>query len=298
MDELISSARDEGSFSGIYVVRLLVRRLNETRGAAVYPENALRPGYLYAVGIVQEVLRAVLRLYREERNPQAFRLAMRRLTRRLGRESVERTLSNFVRLFPPPEVYHGEQSVDQYLERETAGTPNALVALEEMVLLSLSNENPAFSPFEEFFDDGELRSNTDYLAILESIDGFFKTQPFFGPENKSATDILKVPMRVAPESLTDQLLYIKDHWGSLLSGDLMIRILLALDLIREEEKVRLPAPGPAGVPRFEPETGLYDEPERFSKDLDWMPRVVLIAKSAYVWLDQLSKKYGRQISRL
>jgi hypothetical protein len=40
------------------------------------------------------------------------------------------------------------------------------------------------------------------------------------------------------------------------------------------------------------------EPERFSRDLDWMPRVVLIAKNIYVWLDQLSKKYQRAIHRL
>jgi glycosidase len=33
-------------------------------------------------------------------------------------------------------------------------------------------------------------------------------------------------------------------------------------------------------------------------DLDWMPRLVLIAKSTYVWLDQLSKSYGRDIHRL
>ena len=40
------------------------------------------------------------------------------------------------------------------------------------------------------------------------------------------------------------------------------------------------------------------EVERFSVDLDWMPRVVLMAKSTYVWLDQLSRQYGRSIWRL
>ena len=41
-----------------------------------------------------------------------------------------------------------------------------------------------------------------------------------------------------------------------------------------------------------------EEPERFSAEVDWMPRVVLIAKTTYVWLDQLSKKYRRAIERL
>ncbi|HKT70048.1 MAG TPA: alpha-amylase family glycosyl hydrolase, partial [Terriglobales bacterium] len=33
-------------------------------------------------------------------------------------------------------------------------------------------------------------------------------------------------------------------------------------------------------------------------DLEWMPSTVLMAKSVYVWLDQLSKFYGRDIHRL
>jgi len=41
-----------------------------------------------------------------------------------------------------------------------------------------------------------------------------------------------------------------------------------------------------------------EEAENFSADREWMPRLVLIAKNAYVWLDQLSKKYGQSITRL
>ena len=40
------------------------------------------------------------------------------------------------------------------------------------------------------------------------------------------------------------------------------------------------------------------EYERFSTDLEWMPRVVLIAKNSYVWLEQLSRKYKRWIRTL
>ncbi|MEA1928460.1 MAG: alpha-amylase family glycosyl hydrolase, partial [Candidatus Auribacterota bacterium] len=44
--------------------------------------------------------------------------------------------------------------------------------------------------------------------------------------------------------------------------------------------------------------GSRAEYEHFSADLDWMPRVVLMVKNSYVWLDQLSKRYHRRISRL
>ena len=40
------------------------------------------------------------------------------------------------------------------------------------------------------------------------------------------------------------------------------------------------------------------EYEAFSADQAWMPNVVLMAKSTYVWLEQLSKKYQRHIHRL
>ncbi|HAP35175.1 MAG TPA: alpha-amylase, partial [Bacteroidetes bacterium] len=47
-----------------------------------------------------------------------------------------------------------------------------------------------------------------------------------------------------------------------------------------------------------PEDYIYAEHEQFTPDIDWMPNVVLIAKNIYVWLDQLSKKYQREIKRL
>jgi len=49
------------------------------------------------------------------------------------------------------------------------------------------------------------------------------------------------------------------------------------------------------VPVFGDPTSEY---EKFSADVAWMPTVVLIAKSTYVWLAQLSRKYSRAINRL
>jgi glycosidase len=52
---------------------------------------------------------------------------------------------------------------------------------------------------------------------------------------------------------------------------------------------------PAEVYEF---LGMEKEAERFSFDLDWMPRLVLMVKNVYVWLHQLSRKYRRSINRL
>ncbi len=78
----------------------------------------------------------------------------------------------------------------------------------------------------------------------------------------------------------------------------MYRLLSSLDLILEEQKMGfMGGPGPVPIPIYDRSMAEL-EPERFSLDRDWMPRLVLIAKNTYVWLDQLSKKYGRSITRL
>ena len=42
-------------------------------------------------------------------------------------------------------------------------------------------------------------------------------------------------------------------------------------------------------------TGLDADAVAFSSDTDWMPSVVLMAKSTYVWLEQLARRFERQI---
>jgi hypothetical protein len=106
--------------------------------------------------------------------------------------------------------------------------------------------------------------------------------------------MLRSPAINAPHSLTAQLEFIRQRWGTIL-GKYLYRLLSSLDLIKEEEKATFLGPGPARVYDF---TGMELEPERFSADKEWMPSLVLIAKNAYVWLDQLSKQYQRSIQHL
>jgi glycosidase len=106
--------------------------------------------------------------------------------------------------------------------------------------------------------------------------------------------MLLAPSIAVPHSLSGQLEYIREKWGLLL-GKYLFQLLRSLDLIREEEKAIFLGTGPARVYEFGDQVF---EPERFSQDRDWMPSVVIIAKNAYVWMDQLSKKYEQHIHRL
>jgi len=135
---------------------------------------------------------------------------------------------------------------------------------------------------------------------MEAARDFFSRQPPFGPDGQSLVDMLRAPALAFPDSLSGQLQYIREKWGLLL-GKFLERLLTGQDLIREDEKKIFPGPGPAAV--FEAgaaEQAGYagEEGERFSPDREWMPRLVLMAKTVYVWLDQLGRKYGRSIVTL
>src|SRR5262249_19240524 len=115
--------------------------------------------------------------------------------------------------------------------------------------------------------------------------------------DQNLVDMLRAPAVAVPHSLKGQLDYIRERWGYLL-GKHLYRLLGGLDLLREEEKGAMfggGGPGPSIILQY---GGLEAEPEAFSPDREWMPRVVLLAKNTYVWLDQLTRQYQRPIHRL
>ncbi len=113
---------------------------------------------------------------------------------------------------------------------------------------------------------------------------------------------MRTPARHAPTSLAGQLRYIREHWAALLGeglAALLGRLDLALGILAEEERaLHLRFGGTGGRTERPSFKAALEEPEAFSSDSAWMPRVVLMAKSTYVWLDQLSRTYGRDIRTL
>jgi glycosidase len=291
-------------FANLAATRALAARMTEARA----PEHAIHPGALYAMGLIDEALHAVIGLYREQRDPNALSDALAWFERRLGREALDQTLARFVSEFPPLVVHRGEQAPDTWLATTTGGVPHRAVALEELILLWLTNGNRAFRPAHELFDDASLVRASVYPAITGAFHDYFETRPRFGPDGQNLIDLLRAPALASPDSLAGQLAWIRDRWGTLL-GDFLRRLTTALDMLQEEERAIWQhlhgaragadtAPGPSGreaIPTFAVRD---DEVEAFSPDAEWMPRTVLMAKSVYVWLHQLSVAHGRAITRL
>ncbi len=245
-----------------------------------------------AMGLIDEILHILLRQH-EMQNPGLMKQALEQ-----AGES-EATLLRFIEEFPPLKVYRGELAPHQYLLGETSNRSNRLSTLEELLLLHLHNLNPAFSIYRDLFDDSILRQDPAYPQLISRLQAYFSTQPGSGPGGESLFDLLTAPARVAPHSLAAQLQFLLQRWGGLLGQDFILKLLRGIDFVKEETLRGAFAGGFTGrapVLSFGGREGT--EYERFSPDRDWMPRLVLIARNTYVWLDQLSKNYQHSISRL
>jgi len=290
------------------ILRELVKRIYERKDLTAFLQPPLRAGQLNAAGLINEIYRYSILLYCTTKNPPAFRKGLRAAKEKITADRLDSTIAEFVELFPPHEILRGKESIRDYLRGRTKGIPHRQIVAAELLLLALGNSNPAFSPMLELFSDADLAARSAYPDLFRSLEQFFEQQPGFGPSDRPLVDFMREPVRAAGDSLHGQLTYIKDHWRALLPEHLFYRLLTAIDILREEEKIGLMGQGPNLVLRFKdldasdlPEwarLAYVPEYERFTEDRDWMAKVVIIARSTYVWLDQLSKKYGRPITRL
>ncbi|MFQ3620953.1 MAG: alpha-amylase family glycosyl hydrolase [Spirochaetales bacterium] len=295
-EELFSS-RGNVIFTNFAAVRVFARTMNRVREASLYPERSVRAGDLNAMGLIDEILHYVVTLYLRQYGQEIMSQALEKLEKQLSKPNVKKALEQFVNDFPPLGVYQGKKTAEEYLQGTDEGVSNYQTALEELMLLWLANENPAFSPFKDLFDDESLRKETAYLRLIRELEAFFQTTPPFGPDSQPLIEMLQSPIKASPYSLSGQLEYIRTRWGLLL-GSFLERLLRGMDFIREETKLRGFGPAPLQVYQYTGAGYEEEEIERFSPDRDWMPCLVLIAKSTLVWLDQLSKKYGRNIRTL
>ncbi|HNS50865.1 MAG TPA: alpha-amylase family glycosyl hydrolase [Anaerolineae bacterium] len=293
-DDSLFSLTGNVVFANLHAARVFAQRMNDQRDLARYPEAAVRAGQINAMGLIDEILHGAAALYRQQVNPAAMRQALAALEGKLGASVVDAALLRFTEEFPPLPVYRRQLTPDDYLFGTTEGVPNREIQLEEMLLLRLANENPAFGPFRELFDDTGLAAESGYRQVVAGLEAFFRGEPGMGPGRQSLIDLLRAPALASPHSLAGQLAFLHAQWGVML-GTNFLRLLSGQDLIHEEEKPVFGGPGPIPVAEF---GALASEPVRFSPDLDWMPSLVLLAKNTYVWLHQLSQRYGRPVTRL
>jgi glycosidase len=334
LNDLLFSYTGNVVFGSVAASRKLAQKLNDARGTEAGVSEVANAGALFAMGLIDELNHALIARYREEIDPAVLTDAVRWFEAQSTPADVQRMLLAFTEQFPNVAVYRGEITAAEWLKGTSDGLPHREAALEELMLLWIANRNPAFGKYRELFNDEDLQTQTIYDKATATLPAYFVTRPPLSPEAGSLLDVLRAPFDASPDSLTGQLDFIRANWSKYLGEDIR-RVLLAIDVLREEDVaiwLRFHPPGPDkylhGAPgrggegfvgdeyigfdeewvvgadgvRHRRYASDYQAPlneyEAFSADQAWMPNVVLMAKSTYVWLEQLSKKYGRHIHRL
>jgi hypothetical protein len=311
-------------FANLAACREFAYRMNQVRDVEKHPELAIHAGKLYAMGLIDEASHVLMARYREQFDPAVMTSALDWFSAKVGAEELDRMLLTFVEQFPGISIVRGQETPRQWLAGTTDGTPHRAAALEELLLLWTANRNEAFRPFEELFEDKTLAEKTVYRQVTQQLPDYFATRPLIPlPDAKpmNLLDLLRAPAVGAPGSLSDQLALIRKLWKPLLGDSLERFLLIAGEILHEEElaiwmQFNPPSATAAAAEAHRRKTGQAQWPsvvstadvptfgdaaheyEKFSADTAWMPTAVLIAKSTYVWLAQLSRQYGRQISRL
>jgi hypothetical protein len=92
-------------FANFHAARLFAQKMNQKRDLVNFPEKAVRASQINAMGLVDEIMHLVVRLYQQQANPQAMQQALEWVNARVSPENVDRCLSAFADQFPPLAVY-------------------------------------------------------------------------------------------------------------------------------------------------------------------------------------------------
>jgi glycosidase len=312
VDGVLFSYDGNAVFADPAASRALAHRINEARGAGADPKKQVQPAALFAMGLIDEAAHALFDYYRRTVAPKVIQEALAHFGEQVGHDAVDSLLLRFVTEFPGTEVYAGKVTPHEWLEGETEGFPHREAAFEELMLLWFENRNPSFAPFRELFDDTRLREGTAYPEVTAGLPAFFASQPEMGGGRGGMFELLLTVLG-SGSALSDQLALLRGKWGFAVEA-LLRKLLLAGDVLKEEEVaiwLQFNPPDAETLARRNRFDGWGNtrgevpdyatapaEYEHFSPDQEWMPRTVMIAKSTYVWLNQLSRFYGREILRL
>lgn len=315
-DENLFSITGDLIVANFKVARDLSQKINQKR-AEEKSDLFTTAGQINALGLLHEIFHFVIRHYEEKENPGVFERSIFHFKKNIGEDNLESLLLSYVNQFPPLPVYKKEISASEYLQKNTAGKSNKEIIIEELILLHLENINYPFRALKELFNDEDLNTKTVYKNFLAEADKFFKTEKPLSLEGLPLIEALKKPILTNINSIDGQLNYLKTKWKIILDDKFLTRLLSGTDLIKEDAKLFIQhgATGTPPVPEYKiltkeeieklkqeksgySKTDYHYEYEHFTADTAWMPNVVMIAKNTFVWLDQLSKNYQREIKRL
>ncbi len=251
-------------------------------------DGFISPGKLHASAVLHLIYQIVLTARMEDGHTDFF---SRRIAPVITNPELLSVLTFYSKTFPSPALDETKPDRSERITEDMRGFFIHQLLLQNPALLAASK--PFVSPDEVIYPEG-------MKALSSILSSFPKDDLRDGrPNTEDIFTMLQLPARLYPNSLEEQIRYILREWRAFLPFDLIKLLEISLDYIHEEEKDRSGGGGGGGPTQvIDYSESDLNEYEAFSDDSNWMPRVVMIAKCTLVWLDQLSKQYKRNISRL
>ena len=280
--------------------------LKHEKGADAKP---VLPAQLHGMKLLHALFHSIITRTIALRQPDFLQKVYHELNEVLTEAQSEQYLIQFVTSFPTQKIYSGADTPALWLKQQN----NKTEVLEESFLVWINNQNPALEQFSDFLGDEKLMKEAAYRKVIMTMRSSMLAMGPVGTDNLDLAELLFMPIKHAPTSILEQLRYIRLNWADLLENSSFWDLLPgAIQLIEDEDKYlffeqlahekALRNDGyefekAAHVPDY---TDFDDAnaPAKYSVDSSWMPEVVMLAKSTYVWLDQLSKIYHRPVNSL
>ena len=270
---------------------LTARRTASRINSRISPAQAVTASDLYLLSLLNLLSRQLIQKYFGYiRKATGREIRLSGMTGIGSSRDWDAYFSSLVESFPDP-LTHNIHPVTVKILQKKEKLENRIY---DGILLNLKNQNPACRHLTFLAPDTGL-SLPVRKTILQNLNILINTSGAREHQKFDLIELLLEPSKKHPNSLKDQILFIMGKWSAFLPLDRLF-LLKAIDFYKEEHTPRFNG-GPGPVEGIDIR-GFDDDTAKFSQDSDWMPNLILIAKNAFVWLDQLSKKYGRLVGTL
>ncbi len=272
-----------------YRIQEITEQINSIKKGQGELEKFYKSSDLNALALIERINHYLIKRYLMESDNLAFSSTLALLNKNYSKEQIDNVFIKYNSHFSSITRLDLESTVDSVPLRE--------LFLEEIILLKICNNNQAARPYKDLFDDSPLVQDSKYTPVFYTILEHFDETPSFGPQKSNLIKMLMEPSQRHPDSLQAQIEYMKEKWP-VLTDQFLLMLLRGIDMISEENKVFFSGPGPTAVMEFGSSRFEEEDIPNFSRDSNWMPEVILLAKNALVWMDQLSRDYKKEIRAL
>lgn len=281
-----------------YQIKEITQTLNSRKKELSEIKTYFKSSEINALALIEKINHHLIRLYLRTKDNLAMKSSLTLLNESFGSDQMDKLFIRYCIDFPGKFIIEKNEDPANFIDTKIDNIPVRELLLEEIILLKICNSNPAAVNYKELFDDKDLAKFTKYTPLFYTILDHFDETPSFSPQSGNIIRLLMEPALKYPDSLLEQIEYIKEKWG-VYTGDFLLLLLRSLDMIQEENKAHFGGPGPTKIICFNEYHNHEDEDTpNYSRDSNWMPEVILLAKNSLVWLDQLSRDYKKEIKTL